>query len=591
MLNERWEKIIDQLEYAYQPIVNVYTGNCFGFEALMRQTENAGFRTAQELLDAAYFDQTLYAVDLKLREKAVAKFAQSGLHQYGKLFINVDARILEMPDYRGGNSREMLHRYDLPMGAVCFEVSQKSDPRLFIETKTILRLYKDQGFRMVLDDFGAGFSGFKTLFHSDVDYIKIDRFLIADFHGDIRKKLFITNLVSTAQALGITVIAEGVESAKEFLACKDAGCTLAQGHFIQHPETSVEKTGNAFPHVVAAIREDRRERNDDRKLLQSRIERIDAISTEETMNEVFARFRTEKDRNFLPVVDKEDQPVGIIRENDLKEYVYSAYGRDLLMNKSVGKSLKSFVTPCAVVDIHTDAEKILHAFSASETDDGVVVVDNLRYLGVLGAKSLLDILNEKNIQVARNQNPLTKLPGNGPIGEYLHRSMAADTRELVSFVYFDFDNFKPYNDKYGFRQGDRAILLFADILKKEVADKGHFIGHIGGDDFFAGFVGSDFEKNHKRVKKVNRLFKEEVEDFYSPEDRERGYIEAKSREGELRRFPLLTVSAAIVEVNASCCAHPDAEGVSALIADLKKLAKQAPDKVAVAGYFCPTVTV
>jgi len=380
------------------------------------------------------------------------------------------------------------------------------------------------------------------------------------------------------------VIAEAVESAKEFLACKDAGCTLAQGFFIQHPEISVKKMETSFPHVITAIKEDRREQSDDRKLLQNRIERIEAISTEETMNEVFARFRKEKDRNFLPVVDGEEQPVGIIRENDLKEYVYSAYGRDLLMNKSVGKSLKSFVSPCAVVDIHTDAEKILHAFSASETDDGVVVVDNMRYLGVLGAKSLLDILNEKNIQVARNQNPLSKLPGNGPIGEYLHRTMASETQEPVSFVYFDFDNFKPYNDKYGFRQGDRAILLFADILKKEVATKGHFIGHIGGDDFFAGFMGAPFEKTHKRVRKVNQLFKEGVENFYSNEDRERGYIEAKSREGELRRFPLLTVSAAIVEVN-SCCVKPDPEGISALIADLKKLAKQAPEKIAASGYF------
>jgi len=65
--------------------------------------------------------------------------------------------------------------------------------------------------------------------------------------------------------------------------------------------------------------------------------------------------------------------------------------------------------------------------------------------------------------------------------------ISKDIENACVLVYFDFDNFKPYNDRYGFRQGDRTILLFSDILKKTSGANKFFAGHIGGDDFFAGF--------------------------------------------------------------------------------------------------------
>ena len=89
--------------------------------------------------------------------------------------------------------------------------------------------------------------------------------------------------------------------------------------------------------------------------------------------------------------------------------------------------------------------------------------------------------------MARDQNPLTKLPGNNSIGDHISASLEAQHPGRHTFVYFDFNDFKPFNDHYGFRQGDRAILLFAEIMQRNLP--GTFIGHIGGDDFFAAFEG------------------------------------------------------------------------------------------------------
>ncbi len=269
----------------------------------------------------------------------------------------------------------------------------------------------------------------------------------------------------------------------------------------------------------------------------------------------------------------------MIREKELKEYVYSKYGKDLLMNKTIGKTIMDFLVKCQIMDINTKIENILEYYAADDTSEGILITDNGKYIGFLSSRSLIKVLNEKNIALARDQNPLTRLPGNTIIHEYIEHAIAITSTEYI-LVYFDFDNFKPFNDKYGFRQGDRAILLFADILKKSNVLGRFFIGHIGGDDFFAGY------KNDKvnnidfldTVKVIINKFKDSVLSLYDAEDRKRGYIISYDRDGTKKQFPLLSVSAAVI------CLPPNRqritlEELNILMARTKKEAKISPDKI------------
>jgi GGDEF domain-containing protein len=149
------------------------------------------------------------------------------------------------------------------------------------------------------------------------------------------------------------------------------------------------------------------------------------------------------------------------------------------------------------------------------------------------------------------------------------------------FVYFDFDNFKPFNDVYGFRRGDRAILLFADILKEASHMDQMFVGHIGGDDFFASakIEGDDCEPYMAMVRRMVSKFRDDAVNLYDDDARAAGYVTAKNREGELTRVPLLTVSAAILFL----CEgphHSTLEVIAGEIAVLKHRAKKAPEKIA-----------
>lgn len=293
----------------------------------------------------------------------------------------------------------------------------------------------------------------------------------------------------------------------------------------------------------------------------------------------FEHFRENKNMTFFPVVDDMDEPLGIIREEDLKDFTYSRYGKDLLANVSYKRHLNEFIRPCPVADIHDNAERVLEKYSLSGTQEGIIVVENLRYVGFLTAASLLQVVNEKHLAMARDANPLSKLPGNHMVVEYVTDLVTDGDTEAV-IAYFDFDNFKPFNDTYGFRQGDRAILLFAELLKKSFIADGVFLGHIGGDDFFAGWRGVGLDQARERLVDLRESFRHQVETFYDKDARDTGGIVAKDRGGVERVFPLLSVSIAVMHLKPGRAGiTPD--DLAQQIAVTKKESKRADDGIAV----------
>jgi diguanylate cyclase (GGDEF)-like protein len=387
-------------------------------------------------------------------------------------------------------------------------------------------------------------------------------------------------VLNLAHILGITTIAEGVETEKEFFFCKETGCDYVQGYFIQKPTVNLDEIYENYEHITEINMQNKRQITYDHKLLQDQLEYVEPVYLHDSrtgqltdMSIVFEIFRTNKNNTFFPVVNGHDEPIGLIKERDLKEFVYSRYGKDLLLNKAAGKTLLDFIAKCSIAEINMKVEKILEYFSMDEFSEGVLLTENGIYIGFLSARSLLKVLNEKNIAVARDQNPLTKLPGNTLINEFIEQALR-DREKRYIIVYFDFDYFKAFNDKYGFRQGDRAILLFSDILKITSTGNRFFAGHIGGDDFFAGFIieEENILQTNNLIENIINKFANDVISLYDLEHREKGYIISTDREGNIKQFPFMTVSAAIINIPAEEI-NMTAEGLSHAIADLKKSAK------------------
>jgi diguanylate cyclase (GGDEF)-like protein len=287
------------------------------------------------------------------------------------------------------------------------------------------------------------------------------------------------------------------------------------------------------------------------------------------MNDIIDFFKKNKEIEIISILDESLEPLGIIQESKIKEFLYSPYGRSLLLNDTTKSKLKNLLTPCGHTDVQSSLSTIIELFANHPESVGIVITKNAKYHGFLSAKAIINIMNEENLIYAREQNPLTKLPGNTLIEKYL--SDVSSSKEAYMLCYFDLDNFKAFNDVYGFRSGDRVIQLFGDILKKHLSHD-YFKAHIGGDDFFVA-IASDAQKDILDVLQSTIVkFENDAREFYSAEDRERGYIITKDREMQLRHFPLLSVSASAVFITTQS-KERSLQKINELLAMQKKSAK------------------
>ena len=168
----------------------------------------------------------------------------------------------------------------------------------------------------------------------------------------------------------------------------------------------------------------------------------------------------------------------------------------------------------------------------------------------------------------RSANPLTGLPGNHVISGQIEAAIA--TGSVFAACYADVDSFKAYNDEYGFQAGDQVIKRLAEILVGVTSEKAGsaFVGHIGGDDFF---LLVDMDSYEECCREVLRRFDACVAGYYTEEHRRLGYIETVNRQGDLVRFPMMTLSIGVV--TNSQRTFTDAKQVSNLAAEMKKYAK------------------
>ncbi|RJQ54374.1 MAG: response regulator [Actinobacteria bacterium] len=170
----------------------------------------------------------------------------------------------------------------------------------------------------------------------------------------------------------------------------------------------------------------------------------------------------------------------------------------------------------------------------------------------------------------RSINPLSGLPGNFKIYGFIDRKLAAAAK--ISVLYLDLDNFKAYNDYYGFAHGDDVILLLASILEQTLKEEGRenvdLLGHIGGDDFV---IVTEPEHAAHYCEVIIGRFDERIPLLYHEKDRERGFIELRDRRGNPQVYPVMTISIGIVSnERRSFESHVDLAEVAAEVKNMAK---------------------
>ena len=208
--------------------------------------------------------------------------------------------------------------------------------------------------------------------------------------------------------------------------------------------------------------------------------------------------------------------------------------------KQIRNNEDNVITPIIVISSKDDQEHILYVLKCMVTYyiKNPVNIEIISYT----IKNIIDLL-----YMNRKVSPLTNLPGNIQIQAEMKKRLFR--KEYFVMLYVDLDNFKAYNDVYGFANGDEIIKFTARTISKhvhQIPDSDNFIGHIGGDDFVAITSKTDYDKV---CQEIIIEFDKYAVDFYNEIDVERGYVEVANRRGIIEQFPLTTISIAVLEVD------------------------------------------
>lgn len=556
----------------FQPIVSLSDGEPLGYEALARGPADSPLHTPAELFTVAARHKLLLALEHVCREAAIQQARMLAPGQ--QLFLNVTPEVINDPEFRNGRTKQVVLHHGLIPEQVAFEITERTAISDFGNFTRALHHYRRQGYCIAVDDAGAGYSSLQAIAELYPDFIKLDMSIVRDIHNNPFKIAILEALVNLAAAMNSKIIAEGVETEDELITVMKLGVGYAQGYLLARPANPPAPVSPAAVGLIRKFRQKeagRRARESGTALgrvIGEIIEHVPTVHPETTAEQVEAKFAASSVRGV--VVVQSNKPVGLVMKNRLYFHLGSYYGVSLYHKRPV--ELVMDAAPLIVsADLPLEAvSKIAMSREEPNLYDLIIVVRDGVYAGVVSIMNLLKNITELQVLCAHNSNPLTGLPGNLMIEEKL-RCLLTNTVKFA-VLYVDLNNFKAYNDKYGFERGDHVLLMTAETLSRALAREGQgedFLGHIGGDDFII-ITSPDRAANIARA--IIEIFDKEIRTAYSPEDLERGYIQVKNRRGVPEKFPVTSIS--VAGVSNQYRSFTNYWEIPEVAAELKKAAKQ-----------------
>lgn len=548
----------------FQPIVCLSERRILGYEALSRGPSNSPLHSPLNLFAIARQAGRLGELEVLCRETACRRFSELNLG--GQLFLNVSPESLVEPNYPSGRTLQMLEQVGLSPSRVAIELTEQTPTEDFQLLYNALHHYRDMGFSIALDDLGAGYSSLRLWSELRPDYVKIDRHFIDSIHQDPLKREFVGSILQIARASRAQVIAEGIELAEELAILGDMGVDLVQGYLLGRPQEFPpgDSIGPLPPAMDTNVALD-----EDSSDLSALLILQPSVTRDTTIQHVLEAFHRQANLNSLAVLDERGKPCGIVHRYSLAEALLKPFGTDLFARKPISRLMSQDFLAVERSQSLQQVSRLLTSRARQRIEEDFIITQSGRYVGLGRVIDVLKLITEQKIQQARHANPLTLLPGNVPIQQCLARLLLQ--RREAAVCYVDIDNFKPFNDIYGYARGDEVLLCLAQCLSDCVDPSRDFVGHIGGDDFMLVLGSADWRA---RIELLVEAFVRDCRRFYRGEHLEAGCFVAHNRQGQHETFELLSLSIGVVWLEPGSCAGMDAGQLAELASQAKRKAKE-----------------
>lgn len=571
----------DALYPVFQPIVDLKSGAIYAHEALIRGPKETPLHSPDVLLPAAQSEELLHEFEVFCIFLALKRWGE--LQQPGRLFLNISANsLVKMIRLKGAESFGKCMR-DLGVipRMVVLEITEHERVHDMNELAQLVHGLHAEGLSLALDDFGDGRSSLRLWSQIKPDVVKIDKYFSKSISGNADNLKTLQALLQIAEIFGTSLVAEGIENEDDLRVLRDLGIAYGQGYFIGRPYADVSPTILAKAIEVlqdsrVAIMPEQRQVSRMGHLRNLSLIHAPCVQKETSNNEVADIFLAHPELHAMAVV-VDQRPVAIINRQQFMNNYATLYFREIFGRKTC--MLHANDAPRLIERDHDIGELIgiLTSQDQRYLSDGFIVTENGRYVGLGTGDQLVRSVTEVRLEAARHANPLTFLPGNIPISMHIKRLLDSGS-EFVA-CYADMNNFKPFNDHYGYWRGDEMIRLLAKLMLTHCDPQRDFVGHVGGDDFLILFQSEDWQR---RCELVVDEFADKAKELFDEPARLRGGIDAEDRHGIQRFFPCTTLSIGAIRISNQDCR--DAEEVANLAALAKHDAKMAGSGLFIRAY-------
>jgi EAL domain-containing protein (putative c-di-GMP-specific phosphodiesterase class I)/GGDEF domain-containing protein len=554
----------------FQPIVDLHHGSAIAWEVLSRGPE--AMQSPAEIFARAEQLGLLSDLETVCRERALETISRLPAEQRSRLFfLNVSPNVIGDPRVLNGHMQEKLAGLGLDQRNIVIEITERESIMDYGAFERQIRHYVDKGFKIALDDLGAGHSGLVTLVTCSPHFMKLDMSLSRDIHRHSYKQHLVKSLIAFTASVDAALIAEGVETWEELETLARLGVRYAQGFLFARP---ARLPAESPPEVRTELRRVMRQFNyresDLNETVGPLVIRCATIHERQKRGEDVDRtFRREPGLDHMVIV-RDERPVGLITRQHYYFRTGGPVGYHLFQWKPAEDLARR--APLIVEDsINVTAlAKLAMERPPDELYDPVIVTDaGGRLIGTVTIRQLLMRSTALEVQSAQGSSPLTGLPGNRSIERWILNAL---DQPSACVLYADLDRFKEYNDCYGFLRGDEMIRCLARVLSRALpglsADAK--LGHIGGDDFV---IVAPSGVDPENVARLCAQFDAGKIDLFAPSDVERGFFRATDRRGQEVSVPLITLSVAVVpSESVSGTDHPGA--LAQMAASLKRKVKE-----------------
>jgi diguanylate cyclase (GGDEF)-like protein len=508
------------LAVAFQPIVDLQRGEPIGYEVLGRcgplpAPLSAAAQGPAALLALAERHGRLLALDRRWREIAVAHIAEHNEHRR-LFFLNVDPRVVDDPAFVPGYTLELVERHGLSPERFVLELTEvvSQDP---LAIERVLEHYARQGFRVALDDLGAGQQSLVTLLRLQPNIVKLDRELVRDVHVDASRAHLLGALAEFARRAGILLVAEGIETRGELAAVVDAGVPCGQGFLLGRPaprpmplsleacETLRAEVRRSAPRAgvsygtrdpslpLLGLVEDLRAASSLEAMLQAVTDGAAALLG---VSRVSLRLLDES-RTRLLVVARTGQPL------------HGRGGADFVVGEGLAGWVAQHGAPLRIDHVDSDPRFAAKPgmVGAMRSFLGVPLLDDRGPIGVLATSSpspeAFTFVDERwlrvvaaaaapYLEVARIKrlaitDPLTSALNRRGLDTLFPRGEGRDD-EPWSAGLVDIDGFKAINDRFGHPAGDDVLRGVVRAMSEVLRGSDHIV-RLGGEEFLVVLPG------------------------------------------------------------------------------------------------------